>query len=105
MIKTTAFGRAIEVERDWRRDNTGPRRSPRRGGKRSETVNDDVLAVIEQLVKARYEAGMTQGEIGTRIGMAQNRISDFENARNVPSLSLVLKYAKALQITVIGIPE
>jgi transcriptional regulator with XRE-family HTH domain len=44
--------------------------------------------------------GLTQGELGTRAGMAAASISHFETGQRVPSLDSLVKIADALKVSV-----
>ena len=53
------------------------------------------FAVAEALVKARSEAGMTQGDVAALLGVKQPAVARIEAGKNV-SLKTLEKYAKVL---------
>jgi transcriptional regulator with XRE-family HTH domain len=44
--------------------------------------------------------GLTQGELGTKAGMAAASVSHFETGQRVPSLDSLVKLADALEVSV-----
>jgi predicted transcriptional regulator len=56
---------------------------------------DAEFAVIEALVKARMEAGLTQTEVAERIGTTQSAIARLEGGGVSPSLATLRRYAEA----------
>lgn len=56
---------------------------------------DAEFAVIEALVKARTEAGLTQTEVARRIGTTQSAIARLEGGGTSPSLATLRRYAEA----------
>jgi DNA-binding XRE family transcriptional regulator len=56
---------------------------------------DAEFAVIEALVKARMEAGLTQTELAERIGTTQSAVARLEGGGVSPSLSTLRRYAEA----------
>ncbi len=54
------------------------------------------FAVIEAVLKARKEKGMTQKQLAARIGTKQSVISRLEAGRANPSVSFLAKLAHAL---------
>jgi transcriptional regulator with XRE-family HTH domain len=59
------------------------------------------FSFLDQILKARSEAGMTQAEVARRIGTTQSAIARLESpgAKHSPSLSTLQKYAEALGYT------
>jgi predicted transcriptional regulator len=53
------------------------------------------FSVLEALVKARAEAGLTQAKLATRIGTTQSAIARLESGGTLPSLATLRKYAAA----------
>lgn len=53
----------------------------------------------ERLRLARENAGLSQTELASLIGIAPNTLSTYENSDREPRLSLVLKISKALKIS------
>lgn len=56
---------------------------------------DAEFAVIEALVRARVDAGLTQTELAQRIGTTQSAIARLEGGGVSPSLSTLRRYAEA----------
>ncbi|WP_405844649.1 helix-turn-helix domain-containing protein [Streptomyces sp. NBC_01518] len=54
----------------------------------------------ENLKKARSEAGLTQFELGSKSGLAPDKISKFENGRAIPLLVSAAALAEALGLLV-----
>ena len=62
---------------------------------------DDVaeeFAFLDQVLKARAEAGLTQAEVAERIGTTQSAVARLESAeaKHSPSIATLQKYAHAL---------
>ncbi|MCL2436918.1 MAG: helix-turn-helix domain-containing protein [Clostridiales bacterium] len=83
---------------------------------RKELLNNDEISseyealrpqyeLIEQIILARTEQGITQAELAKRAGTKQSNISRFESGNYNPSLEFVQKLAhglgKELRITLI----
>jgi transcriptional regulator with XRE-family HTH domain len=60
------------------------------------------FAFLDEVLKARAEAGLTQAEVADRIGTTQSAIARLESAqaKHSPSIATLQKYAKALGYTV-----
>ena len=60
------------------------------------------FAFLDEVLRARAEAGLTQAEVAERIGTTQSAIARLESAqgRHSPSIATLQKYAKALGYTV-----
>lgn len=60
------------------------------------------FAFLDEVLRARAEAGLTQAEVAERIGTTQLAIARLESAepRHSPSIATLQKYAKALGYTV-----
>ena len=58
----------------------------------------DEFAFLDEVLKARAEAGLTQGEVAARIGTTQSAIARLEAAqpKHSPSVATLQRYAKAL---------
>jgi len=60
---------------------------------------DDEFAALAVLLKARKEAGLTQAEVATKMGVSQPVLARIEsslgNRKHAPSLSTLRKYASA----------
>jgi transcriptional regulator with XRE-family HTH domain len=59
---------------------------------------DDEFAFLDEVLKARAEAGLSQAEVAARIGTTQSAIARLESteAKHSPSIATLQKYAKAL---------
>jgi len=57
---------------------------------------EEEFALIEECLKARSAAGITQTEVAKRIGTTQSAIARLESGRGEPSISTLRKYASAL---------
>ena len=59
---------------------------------------DEEFAIIDEFLKARAAAGVSQTEVARRIGTTQSAIARLEsfNSKHSPSLSTLRKYAHAL---------
>jgi DNA-binding XRE family transcriptional regulator len=60
---------------------------------------DDEFAALAVLLKARKDAGLTQAEVATKMGVSQPVLARIEsslgNRKHAPSLSTLRKYASA----------
>jgi DNA-binding XRE family transcriptional regulator len=52
--------------------------------------------VVFGLIESRHRAGLTQAQLAARIGTTQSAIARLENARHMPSLAMVARYAQAV---------
>ncbi len=59
---------------------------------------DEEFSLLDEFLKARAAAGITQAELAERIGTTQSAIARLESGRgsHSPSLSTLQKYARAL---------
>ena len=59
---------------------------------------DEEFAFLDEFLKARAAAGVTQAEIAERIGTTQSAVARLESGRgkHSPSLATLQKYANAL---------
>lgn len=59
---------------------------------------DEEFAILEEFLKARAAAGITQAEVAKRIGTTQSAIARLEScsSKHSPSLATLRKYAHAL---------
>ena len=62
----------------------------------------DEFAFLDEVLRARAEAGLTQAEVAARIGTTQSAIARLESAepKHSPSIATLQRYAKALGYTV-----
>jgi transcriptional regulator with XRE-family HTH domain len=58
----------------------------------------DEFAFLDDILKARAEAGLSQAEVATRIGTTQSAVARLESpeARHSPSIATLQHYAAAL---------
>ena len=58
----------------------------------------DEFAFLDEVLKARAEAGLTQAEVAARIGTTQSAVARLESpgAKHSPSIATLQKYAKAI---------
>ena len=56
------------------------------------------FAFLDDVLRARAEAGLTQGEVAARVGTTQSAIARLESAqpKHSPSVATLQRYAKAL---------
>lgn len=52
--------------------------------------------IVVLFVNVRKKKGLTQAEVAKRIGVVTQQVARFETCSNSPTLSFLVKYAKAL---------
>lgn len=52
--------------------------------------------LIEELVEARKERGLTQKQVGELMGVSQSTVAEFESGTSDPRLGTVQRYARAV---------
>lgn len=59
---------------------------------------DEEFAFLDEVLRARAAAGLTQAQVAARIGTTQSAIARLESAeaRHSPSIATLQRYAKAL---------
>jgi transcriptional regulator with XRE-family HTH domain len=59
---------------------------------------EEEFSFLEEVLKARADAGLTQAEVAARVGTTQSAIARLESAtpKHSPSIATLQKYAKAL---------
>ena len=59
---------------------------------------EDEFMFLEEILKARTEAGLTQAEVAARAGTTQSAIARLESGtrRHSPSIATLQRYARAL---------
>lgn len=57
---------------------------------------DAEYAVIEAMIRARSEAGLTQEALAERMGTTQSAVARLEGGRVSPTVETLRKYAKAV---------
>ena len=65
-----------------------------------ERIEREEMPMLDAILKARAEAGLTQAQVAERMGTKQTAVARLENAlitgRHSPSLATLQKYAAAL---------
>jgi DNA-binding XRE family transcriptional regulator len=56
---------------------------------------DSEFAIVEELIRARVKAKLSQMEVAKRIGTTQSAVARLEGGGVSPSLSTLRRYAKA----------
>jgi predicted transcriptional regulator len=56
---------------------------------------DAEYSVIEEMIRARIDAKLTQAEVAERIGTTQSAIARLEGGRVSPSVATLRRYAEA----------
>ncbi len=56
---------------------------------------DAELALVEELVRARAKAKLTQAELAERIGTTQSAVARLEGGKVSPSIATLRRYAEA----------
>ena len=56
------------------------------------------MNIGQQIRKYRKESHLSQKELGTRLGVSQQNIAQYENGRRIPKLETIKKIAAALDI-------
>ena len=70
----------------------------RPGVKAAYDESAEEFAFLDEVLRARAEAGLTQAEVAERIGTTQSAVARLESAepKHSPSIATLQKYAKAL---------
>lgn len=58
------------------------------------------MNIGEQIKKYRKEAGLSQKELGQKLGVSQQHIAQYENGKRIPKIETINNIAGALQIGV-----
>lgn len=61
--------------------------------------------IVEQLKSVRHQQGMTQAELGEKLGLPQSHVSKIEQGANDPRLSTVVEMARVLDQELVLIPR
>ena len=56
---------------------------------------DDEFALVEELIRARMKAGLTQAEVAERMQSTQPAVARLESAGRIPSTRTLQRYARA----------
>ena len=65
----------------------------------------NMLKLIQQLKDARLAKGLTQGDLGRKLGLPQSHISRIERGETVPLLSTVIDMARLLDLELVLVPR
>lgn len=57
------------------------------------------MNIGEQIKKYRKEAGLSQKELGERLGVSQQHIAQYESGKRIPKIETIIKIATALDIS------
>lgn len=68
--------------------------------KRAEILVDNDTSYIESLVAIRKASGLSTAEVAYRVSVAEETIIDFESYHSDPKLSLLRRYAHAVNAIV-----
>jgi len=60
-----------------------------------DALNEE-FAIASALIQARSDAGYTQDQVAEKMKTKQSVVSRMESGRVIPSLSSILRYAKAI---------
>lgn len=63
---------------------------------------DEKYLFIQTLIKRREELGLTQKDVAQRSGLTQPQVSRIETITHDPTLNVLWKYCKALDIKIIS---
>ena len=66
------------------------------GGAEAWEEADAEYSVIEAMIRARAEAGLTQAEVARRMGSTQSAVARLEGGGISPSVDTLRRYAKAV---------
>ena len=70
----------------------------RRPGVRAEVerIEREEGVLLDALLKARQDAGLTQAQVAERMGTTQSVVARLESGRRAPSMRTVQRYAQAV---------
>ena len=73
-----------------------------KGEKERDTIEcaERVSAIIEKIVKARIESGMTQRQLAEKCGMKQAAIARIESLQVMPRIDTLVRIANSLDMTI-----
>jgi len=54
------------------------------------------FALAAELIRARAKAGLTQAQVARRMRTSQSAVARMESAQGLPSMSSLVKYARAV---------
>ena len=70
----------------------------RPGFRKAYDALEDEFAFLDEVLRARAEAGLTQAEVAVRVGTTQSAIARLESGarKHSPSIATLQRYARAL---------
>lgn len=68
--------------------------------KQDDEYDEQIIEIVSKIEYARKKAGLTQHELAEMIGVSNNTISRIETLESVPTLKVLLKICKALNLRV-----
>ena len=68
----------------------------RPGVRKAYRALEDEFAFLDEVLKARAAAGLTQSQVAERIGTTQSAIARLESGAGKPSVATLQRYANAL---------
>ena len=63
-------------------------------------MTEDRNSIGENIRKARKAAGMTQEELGKKIGISQQAVGNYESGRRKPKIKTLLRLSNGLNVSV-----
>ena len=77
------------------------------GGEDYADINEDRSAerIGRRIKKIRETREMTRAELGSLVGLDQNRVQQYENGRRKPKIALLKKFAAALGVETIALMD
>jgi transcriptional regulator with XRE-family HTH domain len=64
-------------------------------------IENEIKLLIEKCKRRRKELGLSQRQVGEKIGKHKNVIESIENFRHTPNIGLFILYANALDLEII----
>ena len=61
-----------------------------------ERIEREEMPMLDAILKARAEAGLTQAQVAERMGTTQSTVARLEGGKATPSLRSVQRYAQAI---------
>ena len=63
-------------------------------------MTEDRNSIGENIRKARKAAGMTQEELGKKIGISQQAVGNYESRRRKPKIKTLVRFSNGLNVSV-----
>ncbi|HKE49560.1 MAG TPA: helix-turn-helix transcriptional regulator [Rhodanobacteraceae bacterium] len=84
----------FDLERTWRRWSRDP------AFRAAHAALEDEFAMLDELLRARFRAGLTQADVAARMGIAQASVARLEasagSRKHAPSVATLRRYADAV---------